>query len=519
MRGPSVSLAVFSAAISLVCGVHAQTLQRVWVRNFDKPVSGYVRTPTGILLIRSGNSLSAVDDLDGRQLWSIPDVKLGSAPDDAFARGYDALEVPFLGIVVLNDAQLPGDSGRHLIGLNLMTGRRLWEQLRVRTLTAVIPVYGSHEIVVATNRLQKRMAAAQVALAGSGVRLHIFRLQLECLDAVSGHIKWTFEYPRAFSFGVTTFTVIGTRLFINHSGKFFGILDTDTGESRWTEAAKKSSTSDIPVIADDGGSRFIYASSSVQAIDSAGGKALWDAGGLGKITGLALNGRAVVAIGTKNIAAVNLQTGTERWRQRTRGDTTNVIWDRASDAVVYGDEHGLHTLDGETGKQLLNIRLRFDNRPRQIRQAGPSVVVLISDDQVCAYNFKTGAMVVSAGKLIGLSLPVPTPDYWPNTGAGEDAFQPVAPSWQAEWQDIQRANLLSPTYLGRLQKCVGADLSFMEAYETESAEGVRQVWWIDPQSNTEVNMGVADDLDVSRPLGIVSAVSDKQIWGAKIVAQ
>lgn len=234
------TLAIFLVA----CSARTQTLRQVWVRNFDKPVSWYVRTPAGILLIRSGTSLSAVDDLDGRQLWSIPDLKFPAGNlDFPPSRSFNVLEVPLMGVVLVNDAQLPGDSGRHLIGLNLMTGQRLWELPRVEPLATVVSLYNSRGIVVVSRRRQKKI------MAFSENQVFAFRFEFTCLDAVTGKLRWTSEYPRTFLPGRGSFSVSGNRLLLNYSDHVLASINTETGKVEWERKSEKVGTPSVPVSA------------------------------------------------------------------------------------------------------------------------------------------------------------------------------------------------------------------------------------------------------------------------------
>jgi len=59
-----------------------------------------------------------------------------------------------------------------------------------------------------------------------------------------------------------------------------------------------------------------------------------------------------------------------------------------------------------------------------------------------------------------------------------------------------------------------------DAYETEAKPGVHKVWWVDPQSNRQVQFNISGTHhDVSRPLGMVFAVEEKQLWGASITGK
>src|SRR5579859_3393742 len=128
----------------------AQRLEFLWKKDFPKSVSWYVRTSAGILLVKSGKGLTALDGKDGRELWELADVRVSetglAAMPGTLERGLNILEVPGMGVLLLNGVKLPGNSERRLIALNLMTGERLWDAPPVDELMTAIPLYESGQI-------------------------------------------------------------------------------------------------------------------------------------------------------------------------------------------------------------------------------------------------------------------------------------------------------------------------------------------------------------------------------------
>jgi outer membrane protein assembly factor BamB len=100
-----------------------------WQKTFEKNVSWYVRTSTGILLAKSRKNLTAIDGENGQVLWELPDVfgseGLYSALSDMPERGRNVLEVPGMGVLLLNRVKQAGHSEGRLLALNLATGARL----------------------------------------------------------------------------------------------------------------------------------------------------------------------------------------------------------------------------------------------------------------------------------------------------------------------------------------------------------------------------------------------------------
>ncbi|MGB6667831.1 MAG: hypothetical protein WBE73_05800, partial [Candidatus Acidiferrum sp.] len=93
---------------------NSQTLKLNWTKEFAKPVSWYVRTSPGILIVKAQNSLTALDGKDGRELWELADVRLDSISvadiPGAEKRGLNVLEVPWMGVLLLNGARLPSSA-------------------------------------------------------------------------------------------------------------------------------------------------------------------------------------------------------------------------------------------------------------------------------------------------------------------------------------------------------------------------------------------------------------------------
>jgi hypothetical protein len=58
----------------------AQKFEFNWKKDFSKSVFWYVRTSPGVLLVKSGKSLTALDGKDGRELWELADVRFGITP-------------------------------------------------------------------------------------------------------------------------------------------------------------------------------------------------------------------------------------------------------------------------------------------------------------------------------------------------------------------------------------------------------------------------------------------------------
>ncbi len=203
--------------------------------------------------------------------------------------------------------------------------------------------------------------------------------------------------------------------------------------------------------------------------------------------------------------------------EKTRGHTTNILWDKATDAMIYLDGKGLHTAERTTGKALVSTKLDTPGHdvyhPFNIRLAGSEVAVLIAGGQVFAYDFKTGKHLVTAGALIGFYPSYVFLDRWPKALTGEDLVPAVQrESGKDDWEGAREGTLLSASAQANLDGYRADAESRLDAYETESREGAQRIWWIDEKTNLQAGFGVTGTLhDVSRPLGLIFAVDKNEI--------
>lgn len=518
------------AGASLASG---QTLELRWKKDFPKSVSWYVRTSPGILIVKSGNSLTALDGRDGQQLWELSDVRTSEVAfsdiPEALHRGLNLLEVPGLGVLLLNRVKLPSNSERRLVALNLMTGERLWDAAPVDELTTVIPLYGSGQIVVVSRRIQKKTRAAELAASAFALEWGMlvasaipapYRFELERLDFATGKVQWSVEYPRTFTAGVTSVKAFGEYLFVYIGNRVLGSVDLASGKLLWEDGAKHFGYGRLSLPLQMANGRLIYATMDVQAVDP-GTKAVgWRIEKLGKVSGIFVHDGMVVAIGEKRMAAVDSATGVERWRKKTYGPTTNLIWDKGSDAILYADWRGLHSVERTSGKALLDARLRMEYQPYLLRMAAPESVLIIAYHESSCVSLKTGKRLFTEGELSGLFRGEAFLDQWPMPEDGQGLQRMVsAPSGDAEWETIRKKTLLSAEMLKNMEESLSKPEELMDVYQTESVEGAPKVkiWWVDGQTNRQMEIRpAAAQHDVSLPFGNVYAVRDKMLWAAKI---
>lgn len=367
----------------------SESLEERWRKEFPKEISWYVRTSPGILLVKAGKSLTAVDATDGRQLWVLPDLGLSGLAEMGEVRGKNLLEIPGKGVLLLNRVKLTGDSDGRLIALNLMTGERLWDHPQIDELMSAIPLQGSREVVLVSLRMERKTLVRNLILtAGEGppALIYPFRLEFQRLDPITGKVEWSVEYPRTFYPGLVSMSATSNHMFVNYSNGIVGSIDLATGKQMWEEGSKTMGSNSPPLSLEMANGRLIYGVKSVRAVDPATNQVGWEIDKLGKITGISVCDGVAVAIGDHNVAAVDAGSGTQLWRKKAYGHGTNIVWEKQSDALVYVDGKGLHTADRRTGKALLEARLQRDYHPFYIRLASRDAVVTIARDEVSAYN-------------------------------------------------------------------------------------------------------------------------------------
>lgn len=511
-------LAALSRLACLATPAAGQTLEPRWQKDFQKEVSWCVRTSPGILLVRSGKSLSALDAIDGRELWAFPELEL-----DAF--GGTPQEVPGYGILLLNRAKLPGDSQGKLIALNELTGERVWDRSPLEILLAVVPLAGNSDAVLVSTRLQKKALAAEAA-AGAAAAHYLpmlplalneypFHLQFQRVNLLTGAIAWSQEYPHLMKPALFSFAAMGGEFVLSVGNSFLATFSLNDGSNVRVEGSLPliSTAAPGPLLFANG--NLVFTLKKLQAISAENNAAAWEITGMGKISGLLLANGVVAALGDSHIAAVDPDSGKELWRRETHGHTTNLLWDNRADRLVYVDAKGLHSIERASGKPLLDTPLHSDGHPELISFAGSSTVVAIGPLEVSAYELRTGKKLFSAGKPAAFFSSTAYFVGWGHPASGE-AFNP--------WSIISsgpvsppKGSLLTPPYLARVAGFAGSPAGATDAYETASDTGFKKAWWLDPASGQKQEVAIAGDQhDVSLALAMVFAVDGKTVWGAAI---
>jgi outer membrane protein assembly factor BamB len=505
----------------------AQLGEPRWQKEFPDSVSWFARTSPGILLVRAGRSLTALDPLDGRQLWSFTDVefvghtRLLSRPPSG--RASNILEVPGTGVLLLNRAKFPGDSQGHLVAFNLTTGERLWELPQIENLTKAIPLAGTTQAVLVSTLLQTAMDALErtsFILSDSSLWPgYEFHFEFRRIDALTGKIVWTSEFKKIFFPGEFEVNALGDQLVVYVQNRVIGSFSLADGSHLWQEGQlgqRDNRLPRLPLLRANG--HLVYVKKNVRAVDGATKQLVWEIRDLGKVTGIILAGDTVIAVGHSQVAAVDSSTGKQDWRNETYGHSTNLLWDKRSDTILYVDGRGLHGVDRKSGKHLLDAPLLADDPPQFLSFAGSETVVAISRKQVSAYDIHTGKKLFDGGKPDGFfsSYASLASTPLPNEGGGLNLWT-VTPAETGGLEGSVKNGLLPPEWQSRIVGLPDSPYGVTDAYETTTDTGDTKIWWIDPESNRKVEITPAGaQHDISLALGMVFVAEGNQVRGTAL---
>ncbi len=314
------NLSLVSAFFLIALQAAPQSLNPRWKQHFPDRIDWYVRSSTGILLVRSGKSLTAVDAMDGSRLWTLPDVQTTFSTNAVAGyslRGKNMLEVPGMGILLLNRVRLPGNADGRLIALNLMTGERLWDRAEIDDLVTLTPIFKEGQVVIASRKLQKRFLGGELMLPwgyGLPYNTYPFHFKFMCLDLFTGKTLWSTEYRHLMSPGFHSLQAFGDQLFLQsvEPAKLAVIrIDSTSGNILWEDSQRLYTSAVIPVPSSaspidpiplkwyDG--KLIYAAKNVYSMVPETKQIKWWIGKFGKVTGLVIEDDFLVALGKKEL--------------------------------------------------------------------------------------------------------------------------------------------------------------------------------------------------------------------------
>jgi outer membrane protein assembly factor BamB len=363
------------------CRAQAPELSPAWDRQLPQPIEWYVRTSEGVLIVRAGETLSAIDGVDGRLLWTLPYIEIGGAygPKKEMlskmtgdsTRGRNLLEVPGLSILLINRAKLSKqDDPGHLLGVDLWSGKILWQQPELDELCQLIPFYERGRVLLVTAK--------------------IFRPQLTLLDPLTGHVDWTAEYPRLLNDWFLDFRELGGQVYLYEPPFILGRIDMDNGKRLWEFTRDyRLFPYQVPDLEFAHG-RVILAVKDVFAFDPASKTPVWTAPHMGVIRGIVVDQDLILGAGDNGAFALDSGTGALRWKIKTSGHATNLVLDEKDSAVAFCDNNNLVLVDVATGKVLRRTPHRLGSDPDFIVPIGKNFILVLGDNLAALLEISSG---------------------------------------------------------------------------------------------------------------------------------
>jgi len=385
-----------------------------WEKQFPKSIDWYVRTSTGVLLVRSGNMLHAVDGKDGRELWSMKGLDLGGSKQ----RGKNISEIPGTPVLLVKSRK-PKARMRNsrqmgsLLAVDLWKGTLLWQQYLALDLAAgggrskstsftgvenfqqLIPFYDSERILLVND------PGMDIGKA--------FKARLQLQHMFKNKVEWRQRYPATL--GIVDMDLSWEQIdgeLYAHKGwrkRDLGRLDLETGERVWkfqkpylTFADGKILFGGKDVVALDpvtrepvwqteglGGASlwvlgpdalFVSGEKQVAALDLSTGAVRWRVESEAKVLNLQLGGDVLFGATNRGIFALKSSNGELRWRIDTKGVPTFPVWFEETHLLVFSNKSELVVVDGNTGKILRNTELNLERKPGYIQKQGGELLMV-----------------------------------------------------------------------------------------------------------------------------------------------
>jgi outer membrane protein assembly factor BamB len=427
-------LAAFSTGAPFA---NAQNLSTslAWQIKFPKAIEWYVRTSAGVLLVRSGRSLTAIDGVSGKQLWKMDHLNIESKMGQGSVGG-NILEIPGISILLINGAKLPQDKKTLLIGVDLWTGAILWRKPAVEDLVQLIPFYGTGKVLLVTASYDKAIntaitlaiiasdtAGLWAGTAASGaIDLAAFAAQegnngtaglryhpvLQSLDPTTGAMDWTTEYPRSLRYGFLTFRLLEGQLYLQAFQSYLGGIesirgrvDLISGNREWDTVEKYNEQPDLMPELQSSSGRLIFAAEDVESIDTSAGSTVWKSEKMGRVANVILRHGTIIGSGGKAVFALDETTGAPRWSLAANGKPTNVLAFDEEDAVAFCDKSNLVVVDDSTGKVVRETPLEMKKPPRAVVKIGKKFLLAVAPGESSLYEVNTGQKLWSAGQFDG----------------------------------------------------------------------------------------------------------------------
>jgi outer membrane protein assembly factor BamB len=391
-----------------------------WEHQFPQNIEWYVRTSAGILLVRSAESLTAIDGVDGAQLWTLSNLVLPSGS------ALDVMEIPDFSILLINRARLlPGDT-QYLLGVDLWTGQIVWQRPALDEIWQVVPLADSDRVLLLTIKDRKNF----VTLPGPQVNRSLLP-EMVLLYPRTGQADWTSEYPTGVLPVYLEVREAADQLYFCEytpwGGVNLGRLDPAGGHRLWefeepinndegfTPVKEFSSQemsrevdappltqfvpmarvegfvdADVPPFLQFVGDRVVFTGIRLFALDPASNKPAWTAPDLGKIYGIVADQDVILGSGDEGAFAIGAHDGKIRWRFKSKGRATNPLWDAQDGALLFCDDENFTELEAATGKVLRETPHHLGSAPLFIRRVGSKFIVAVGKKDAVLLNIATG---------------------------------------------------------------------------------------------------------------------------------
>jgi len=425
------------------------SLPVAWEHQFPLHVDWYIRTSADVLLVRTGPALTAIDGTDGKALWALPYVHIGAeSMIESVLRGADIMEVPDLSIVLLNRAKLSSGDKPHLIGVDLWTGKILWQQPELDSLLRVVLMQDSGRVLLLGYKepgaRKSAVTAAALAPFGGFVAADILqftipvRIEMTLLDPRTGQVEWTSEYPHSLMPRQIEVRENGSQLYLFEYDKYhFSVLagiDPSNGQALWeykvaadfgsiapiapefvSYDADSSMVTKLPPSVQFVGDRAIFAiggesgPEDLTDLELSTQKPVWSANDVGRISVLAVSQDLIVGTGDKGAFGIAADSRVVRWNIKTQGAATNFLFDKDESALIVCDDEKFMALDAATGKILRQAPHQAGPEPRFIRRVGPQLIVVAGKKDATIVNTDTGGVSARFPKP---DLEFPSASFW-----------------------------------------------------------------------------------------------------------
>jgi outer membrane protein assembly factor BamB len=515
----SLILLVLVGILSIAAEAQSQALATAWEKQFANPVDWYVRTSSGVLLVRAGQSLTALDGVDGRQLWSLPQIEIGGSGK----RGKNLLEIPGLPILLVNRAKTADQLEAQLLALDLWTGTIRWQKPELDDLLDLVPFYDSGRVLLVTRKTHKPLKVLTIAQHASSYYVggpYPFRAQMFLLDPVTGQVDWSAEYPRVFSPAFIDFREWDGQVYLHEcldiGGFVLGRVDLKNGQRLWEFTKDNLVTYTVPPALQFASGRVIFAAKDVFAFDPSSKKPVWAVRHLGKIHDLVTDRNLILGAGDAGAFAVDSSNGRLKWRIKSEGRATNPLLYKKENALVFCDKSHLVVVDADTGKVLRRTSLEIGSEPQSIRWIGEKFVLAMTDGTAAVYNVEKGQKSGELSKLEAEFPPVSFvvdqhAHYLQVPNAPADLRRQLQDAWDKISAMGKEAN---PVGLTRLRAHLTSD--FAPIYGNKSGGDSWKLWQIDPGTGTIQQFALnGSQPDASSSLGLAYTVKGDRLRAMK----